>query len=106
MPSPGIGLQGQPLPASVVPDGIMLRQNYPNPFNPTTTIGFSLAQTGRTRLAVFDLLGRRIATLVDTLMSAGYHEAHFDGKGLPSGIYVYVLQSNGRRTVRQMTLIR
>jgi hypothetical protein len=67
--------------------------NYPNPFNPTTTLAFTLPESQLTELAVFDLSGRKVATLVDGLMAAGSHSVVFDASGLASGLYIYTLRS-------------
>ncbi len=86
-------------PASVPSDTDLL-QNYPNPFNSTTAIDYSLAQPGYTRLVVYDLLGRRVKTLVDAQQQSGRHRVLWDGtdeqnRPLPAGIYYGRLQSNG-----------
>ncbi|MGF1670096.1 MAG: T9SS type A sorting domain-containing protein [Balneolaceae bacterium] len=69
-----------------------LRQNYPNPFNPSTTIAFQLPAAAEIRLEVFDVLGRRVATLVEgQAFPAGGHTVPFDGASLASGLYLYRL---------------
>jgi len=83
-----------------------LSQNFPNPFNPVTTIPFTLDEPGRVFLAVYDLLGRKIATLVDGYRPAGKYSVRFDGGGLASGTYLYRLESGGKSITRKMTLIR
>ncbi len=80
-----------------VPAAFALRQNYPNPFDRTTAIEFTLPQRERVTLAVFDVTGRRIATLVNGEVDAGTHRARWDATGLASGAYVYRLQA-GRYT--------
>ena len=70
-----------------------LEQNYPNPFNPTTSIGYELAAPGAVRLAVYDLLGREVALLVDAPRAAGRHRVQFDAAGLATGTYVYRLSA-------------
>ena len=74
------------------PTTISIFQNYPNPFNPTTTVTFGLAQAGRLRLTVFDLLGREIAVLVDEARSAGSYSAVWDAGRMPSGVYFICLE--------------
>jgi hypothetical protein len=81
-----------------------LSQNYPNPFNPTTTIEFSLPQTGQVTLKIFDLLGREIAVLLDEPFSAGQYKADWNASGLESGMYFYRLQV-GRNFVQTRKLI-
>lgn len=91
---------------SGVPDGFKLNQNYPNPFNPTTNIEFSLNESGSVSLKVYDLTGREVASLVDSRLNAGDHNVTFDASNLSSGVYIYILQSNGIRLANKMTLIK
>ncbi|GAB5408086.1 MAG: hypothetical protein BalsKO_04510 [Balneolaceae bacterium] len=91
---------------SGVPDGFKLNQNYPNPFNPTTNIEFSINESGAVSLKVYDLTGREVASLVDSRLNAGDHNVTFDASNLSSGVYVYILQSNGIRLANKMTLIK
>ncbi|MDP1676800.1 MAG: T9SS type A sorting domain-containing protein [Bacteroidota bacterium] len=65
---------------------------YPNPFNPTTTFRVSLPQAGFARLAVYNMLGQKVATVVDGEMPAGYNDVRFDGSTLSSGMYLYRLE--------------
>lgn len=80
--------------------------NYPNPFNPTTEIRYRKSEIGRVRLAVYDILGREVRILVDNAMPAGEHSIQFDARNLSSGVYVLVLDSEGQRLVRSITLIK
>ncbi|RMF54274.1 MAG: T9SS C-terminal target domain-containing protein, partial [Bacteroidetes bacterium] len=90
-----------------VPETFQLYQNFPNPFNPTTTIAFDLPQQARVNLAVYDLLGRRVALLLeDQILPAGTRQVRFDAKHLPSGVYLYVLEVNSHRKARQMVLLK
>ena len=81
-------------------------QNYPNPFNPATQIRFELAEPGHVTLTVYDMLGKRVATLADTPMSAGQHEVTFDATGLSSGTYLYRISSGNRTLTRSMLLMK
>ncbi len=72
--------------------------NYPNPFRNTTTLRFHLAQSGRARLAVYDLLGRLVAVPVDEFLPPGDHRAPFDARTLPAGVYLYTLTTDGGTT--------
>jgi len=83
-----------------------LAQNYPNPFNPLTTIGFFLPQTALVKMAVYDIQGRQIATLVDGVRQAGMQEVTWDATGLPSGIYFYRLEAEGFSDVKKMMLVK
>jgi hypothetical protein len=96
-----------PVPeASVVVAAAQLGASYPNPFNPVATVPVILAQDAAVRLAVFDLRGRLVQTLVDGALSAGRHEIPFDGVGLASGTYVYRLEGPGGVQTRRMTLVK
>lgn len=89
-----------------IPHEYVLFQNYPNPFNPTTTIRFGIPQAGRIRLEVFDLLGQRLAILLDEHRPAGYHTIAFNGANFSSGIYFYRIQANHYIKVRKMLLTK
>ncbi|MFQ3608888.1 MAG: FG-GAP-like repeat-containing protein [Chloroherpetonaceae bacterium] len=69
-----------------------LAQNYPNPFNPTTTIRYELPVPSEVKLEVFDVLGRKVATLVNARMAAGQYDATLNASGLSSGVYFYRLE--------------
>ncbi len=88
-----------------VPERTSLAQNYPNPFNSQTTIRFELPASSEVTLEVFDVLGRRVTTLVDGQMDAGVHETRFDASGLSSGVYIYRLRTAETEMTRQMMLI-
>lgn len=91
---------------SELPKEISLGQNYPNPFNPSTTLEFSLNAPQQVRLDVFDMLGRKVATLADGAFTAGKHTASFNASDLPSGIYVYRLQAGTQSFTRKMILVK
>lgn len=84
----------------------MLYQNHPNPFNPETVIGFRLAVSGQTRLAVYDILGREVVVLVDRVMQAGEHQVSFNAGILPTGAYLYLLETPEGTLSKQMMLIK
>jgi hypothetical protein len=92
--------------APSAPVGFALRQNYPNPFNPTTTIEFSLRQSGFVSLKVYDVLGREVATLANEQMSAGNYRATFDAQNLTSGTYIYALRTNGFSQAKRFVVIK
>lgn len=108
---PRIGFVTDPaMPTSnepnAVPDQFTLRQNYPNPFNPTTTISYTLAAPSHVRLSVFDLQGRLVQRLVDHPKGAGPHSIPFDAGNLPSGTYIYRIETNSGNSSRKMLLVR
>ena len=88
------------------PDRFELGQNYPNPFNPTTVISYQLPVASDVRLAVFDLLGREVATLVNEKKEPGSYTVTFNGSGLSSGVYFYSLQSGSYIQTRVLLLLR
>ena len=94
--------------ADELPETSALAQNYPNPFNPSTEIVYYLDESGPVRLEVFDMAGKRIATLVEAVLPQGEHRARFDAGGLPTGTYIYRLTiGNGTQTLaKTMTLVR
>lgn len=83
-----------------------LQDAYPNPFNPSTTIEFSLRNSGMTTLTVFDILGQKVAQPVNGNLSSGAHLVEFNAAGLPSGAYFYQLASNGQMETRKMLLLK
>ena len=83
-----------------------LNQNYPNPFNPSTKISFTLPQTANVKLSVFNLLGEKVAELVNEIKSAGFYEVDFNGTDLTSGMYLYRLEAGEFVSTRKMTLIK
>jgi len=89
-----------------LPQTIVLDQNYPNPFNPSTVITYQLPQNSDVKLDVFDMLGRKVATLVNGPVSAGTHEIRFNANGLASGIYIYRLQMGSEVVMRRMSLVK
>ena len=83
-----------------------LFQNYPNPFNPATTIRYTLGAGSHVTLAVFNVLGQRVATLVDAWQPAGTHDVVFSGARLASGIYLYRIQAGAFSATRPLVLAR
>ncbi len=88
------------------PTEFVLEQNYPNPFNPATNIRFGLPEGGQVQLIVYDLLGRRVATLVDGFRDSGYHDVVFDAGHLSSGMYIYKISTNGHEDTGTMLLVK
>ncbi|HCV44341.1 MAG TPA: hypothetical protein DGH68_12710 [Bacteroidetes bacterium] len=95
------GVSEKPLPKEFALD-----QNYPNPFNPSTKIEYAVPKESRVRLEVYNLLGQRIATLVDEVKSAGYYTASFDAVGLSSGLYFYRMNAGEVSFLKKMMLVK
>lgn len=89
-----------------IPASFSLSQNYPNPFNPSTNISFNLEKAGFATLAVYNILGQKVGTLIDKKLSAGYHQIHFDASHLSDGVYFYKLESGEKVSVRKMLLLK
>ncbi|MBK8982635.1 MAG: PQQ-binding-like beta-propeller repeat protein [Ignavibacteria bacterium] len=91
---------------NLFPAGYKLYQNYPNPFNPGTGIKFDIAKSVNVKLAVYDILGKEISTLINEKLNAGSYQVSFDGSSLPSGIYFYQLKSGDYSETMKMNLIK
>ena len=89
-----------------LPESVSLKQNYPNPFNPTTDIQFSIPERMNVKLEVFDMIGRRVALLVDETRSSGNHLVTFDASNLASGAYLYRLQTETATITKSLMLIK
>jgi hypothetical protein len=89
---------------SEVPVNYSISQNYPNPFNPATKINFALPKDGPVSLKVYNALGKEVATLVDTRLTAGTYTFNFNGTGLASGIYFYKINSGSFNETKKMIL--
>ncbi len=83
-----------------------LSQNFPNPFNPTTTIQFSVPEAGLVKLTVYNVIGEKVAELVNKNMEAGYHNVQFNAGNLNSGIYIYKIEANNFTKIRKMMLLK
>jgi len=91
---------------SGIPSVYELGQNYPNPFNPSTTINFSIPESGLVTLKVFNILGQEVAELVNNVKSAGNYEVSFDASNLTSGMYIYKIQAGKFSSTRKMMLLK
>ena len=94
-----------------LPTRVSLRQNYPNPFNAESRIGFALPVAGEVRLDVFNVLGRRVRTLLRRRLAAGEHEVVFDGTDasgaqLATGVYLYRVWTPSAQATRKMILVK
>ena len=83
-----------------------LSQNYPNPFNPTTNIQYTIMKAGHVTLTIYDILGRKVATLVDQNQNAGNHNISFNASRFASGVYFYQIQAGDFRNVKKMILLK
>jgi hypothetical protein len=90
----------------VVVSTIQLEQNFPNPFNPATTIKYQLGNDGFVNLKVFNSLGEEVVDLVNEFQKAGNHQIIFDGRDLPSGMYVYQLTSGNYKESKKMLMLK
>ncbi len=89
-----------------IPATVELGQNYPNPFNPSTTIRFAVPRAGHVRLAVYNMYGQLMDVLVDDMREAGSYALTWTAANLPSGSYMYMLQTDGGMQTRAMSLVK
>lgn len=107
-----VRIYGTTSPATAVKNGevqpkvFSLSQNYPNPFNPSTSIKFSLAKSGMANLSVYNMLGQKVATLINGNLAAGEHNISFSADNLSSGIYIYQLTSGNGVISKKMILLK
>jgi hypothetical protein len=104
-------VRSQVVSVKTKPYAFALHQNTPNPFNPTTTISFTLPERGRVTLAIYDVRGRLVRTLVDESVGEGYQERLWDGKDakgarVSSGVYFYTLAAGDRTITKKMLLLK
>jgi len=94
-----------------LPTAFLVDQNYPNPFNPRTTIRFALPNAGRTRVAIFNVAGHHVKTLLDEDLPAQSHQVVWTGeddhgRGVAAGIYFYMVTNGSDRSVGRMALVK
>ena len=94
-----------------IPDRFELAQNYPNPFNPSTQIPFTIKTSGTVSIKVFDLQGKEIIKLFNGVKAAGSYHVSWNGKDkfgniMPSGTYIYQINSNGFSKSKKMQLLK
>ncbi len=87
-----------------IPSKFVLENNYPNPFNPSTIIGFSVPYSAHVTLDIFNVLGQKVAELVNKNLAAGQYSYSFDASKLSSGVYLYRLQTDNYMSVKKMIL--
>jgi hypothetical protein len=90
----------------VVPTQFELSQNYPNPFNPTTTIRFSLPKETQVKINIYNTLGELVDTIAEGTYEAGYHKVTFNASSLPSGAYIYRIESSDFLHTKKMLLLK
>ena len=88
------------------PTRFYLNQNYPNPFNPSTTISYGLRKSGQVKLEIYNILGEKVATLIDAVQKAGNHQLEWSPQNLASGVYLYRLEAEGLVMTKKLILIR
>jgi hypothetical protein len=88
------------------PNTYVLHNNYPNPFNPTTNISFSLPANEFVELSVYNVLGQKVATVLNQQMSAGTHSVSFNARGLASGVYIYQIRAGSFVQNKTMMLVK
>jgi hypothetical protein len=98
--TPGVGDENVP------PTEYALDQNYPNPFNPTTTFRYSIPQTSKVVIKVYDILGNEIVTLMDEEKSVGTYQLTWNAVNIPSGVYFYKLQAGEYVNTKKMILLK
>ncbi len=89
-----------------IPNEFAMSQNYPNPFNPSTKIDIQIPVEGMTRLVIFDLSGREVATLVNEILTPGYYTYNFTASNLASGVYFYRLSTKQSVITKRMVLVK
>ena len=90
----------------LIPEKFEVFQNYPNPFNPSTTIKFGLPDADLVNISVYNMLGQKIATLVNREMKAGYHEINFQVNSLSSGMYIYQIRAGKYVESKRMSILK
>ena len=90
----------------VIPAEFSLKQNYPNPFNPSTKIGFTLPSESNVKISIYNLIGQKVAEVVNSKFTAGNHSIDFNGSNLSSGIYLYKIEAGSFSSVKKMQLIK
>jgi hypothetical protein len=91
---------------TIVPEGISLLQNYPNPFNAQTIISYTLPQAGPVTLSIYNIMGQKVATLIDGVQQAGEHQVIWDAENVTSGIYFCCLETNRSKYTQKMQLLK
>jgi len=109
--APDVGIIPEDKNTGTIPAKFALLQNYPNPFNPETKIVYTLPQSSKVNLTIYNILGQQVRKLTDTVQNAGTYTLTWDarndfGENLPTGIYLYVLRTDNQRIAHKMVLVR
>jgi len=94
------------LKTSLLPESFALLQNYPNPFNPSTLIRYAVAEAQNVKIEVYDVMGRKVSTLVNKQEQAGWHTVEFNASKLASGVYLYRIQAGSYYKVLKMLMVK
>ena len=92
--------------STVLPSNFVLMQNYPNPFNPSTAIGYQLPAVSNVELSIYNMLGQKVAILVNSRQTAGHYQVQWNASRMASGVYYYQLKTEQFEDVKKMVLIR
>jgi hypothetical protein len=93
--------------SELIPDVYSLEQNYPNPFNPSTVIEFSLPENVNSiKLTIYNILGEKVAELVNTSLIAGKYSYQWDARNVATGMYIYELKTDKFNSIKKMILLK
>lgn len=104
-PEPGL-LTGTEEIAGEIPSEYALSQNFPNPFNPETVIRFAVKQADMVTIDVYDVMGSKVASVLDEYKTAGTYEVSFDASGLSSGVYFYRMTAGGFSELKKLVVLK
>ena len=102
----GLGIDGV-----AIPDVYALHQNYPNPFNPVTRINYDLPEDAVVQIVVYDMMGRRVKTLINSRQTAGYWNVRWNGTNthgetVSAGMYIYTIHAGEFNKTKKMVLLK
>lgn len=100
------GFMAEEQEIAAVPEEFALENNYPNPFNPTTTISYQLPEDSHVSIAVYNMMGQQVATLVNSQVNAGYHTVTWEAGNFPTGIYLYRIEAGDFKETKRMILLK
>ena len=97
--------------SDVIPEVFTLHQNFPNPFNPTTQIRYDLPENSYVSITIYDLMGKRVKSLVNSIQDPGYRSIHWNatndlGQPVSAGMYIYTIQAGEFRKTKKMVLLK